>query len=96
MQNFVYQHNEIAYLDYVSLDWFNKFLLDNALKILRYSKKMMHLYKVEKMRLSEASFWLVRDVDFMNIVKMLGEKRIAELRCLSVVKVFELPWDDKV
>lgn len=40
---------------------------------------MRYPYKVEKMRLSDASFWLVSDAGFMNIVKQLGEKRIAEL-----------------
>lgn len=51
---------------------------------------------IEKNRLSEASFWLVCDVDFINLVKLLEDKRIAKLWCLLVVEVMELLWDDKV
>lgn len=92
----MYEHGKVAYLDYVNPDYFNKFLLDNALKMLGYVERMRYLYKVEKRRFNEASFWLVRDSDFMNVVKLLGRKRIVELWCLPVVDVLELPWDDKV
>lgn len=37
----------------------------------------------------------MRDADFMNVMKRLGEKRIAELWCLPVVDVFKFPWDDR-
>lgn len=42
--------------------------------------------------MSEGSFWLVKDSDFMNLVKWLGDNRTAELYCLPVVEVLELPW----
>lgn len=34
IQNFVYEHSKIEYLDYVNLKWFNRFQLGNALKML--------------------------------------------------------------
>lgn len=39
---------------------------------------MRYLYNVEKKRLSEALFSLVSDTDFMNLEKLLGDKRIVE------------------
>lgn len=37
---------------------------------------------------------MVTDVDFMNLVKVLDEKRTAELYCFSAVEVLELSWDE--
>lgn len=31
-----------------------------------------------------------------RLYKWLGKKRIAELWCLPLVEVLELPWDDKI
>lgn len=95
MRNFVYKHGKIAYFDYVNLDWFNKFLLDNALKMLRHSHRMRYLYKVEKKRVSEPAFWLVSDGDFMNFVKLFKDRKIAELWRLLVVEyaLFRLTVD---
>lgn len=59
------------------------------MKILGYFEKVRYVYKIEKKRLSKASFWLVKDVDFMNVV------RIAEMWCVSMVEVLELSLDEK-
>ncbi|XP_022876108.1 uncharacterized protein LOC111394492 [Olea europaea var. sylvestris] len=92
MRNFVYEHGKISYIDYIDPDFFNRFLLDNAVKMLGYSDRIRYLYKMEKKRMSEGSFWLVKDSDFINLVKWLGDNRTAELYCLPVVEVLELPW----
>ncbi|XP_022857352.1 uncharacterized protein LOC111378391 [Olea europaea var. sylvestris] len=94
MRNFVYEHGKISYIDYIDLDFFNRFLLNNAVKMLGYSDRIRYLYKMEKKRMSEASFWLVKDLDFMNLVKWLGDNRTVKLYCLPVVEVLELPWDE--
>lgn len=54
MRNFVYEYEKISYIDYFDLDFFNIFLLDNAMKMLEYSGRIRYSYKIEKKRLSEA------------------------------------------
>lgn len=44
--------------------------------------------------MSEASYWLVKDLDFMNVAKLLSDDMMAELYCLSIVEVWELPLDE--
>lgn len=56
MRNLGYKHGKISYLDYVNPDFLNRFLLNNVIKMLGYFEKMKYIYKVEKKRLSEASF----------------------------------------
>lgn len=70
----MYKHDKISYLDYVDSDFFNRFLLNNAMKMLGYLEQMRYLYRVEKEILSDVLFWLVTNADFKNLVKLLGEK----------------------
>lgn len=39
------------------------------------------MYRLEKKRLSEGSFWLVTDVDFMDVVKWLAPTRVVDIYC---------------
>lgn len=55
--------------------------------------KCGYLYRLER-RLSEESFWLVTDDDFINLLKLLGEKSVVDLYYLPVVEVLGLSWED--
>ncbi|XP_022855939.1 uncharacterized protein LOC111377117 [Olea europaea var. sylvestris] len=97
MRNYVYEHGKINYLDYVDPYLFNRFLLDNAMKMLSYKERMRYIYRLEKKRLSEGSFWLVTDADFMNVVKWVGPTRVADMYFLPIhTTVLELLWDENV
>lgn len=52
----MYEHDKISYLDYVNLDFFNRFLLNNAMKMLGYLEQMRYLYRIEKEILSDVLF----------------------------------------
>lgn len=51
------------------------------MKMLCYGEPMRYMYRLEKKRLSEGSFWLVTDVDFMDVVKWLAPTRVVDIYC---------------
>lgn len=57
---------------------------------------MRYLHRLKKKRLSEASFWLVSDANFINVVKLLGNLIVVDLYCFLRVEVLEYQWDGKV
>lgn len=52
----MYEHDKTSYLDYVDSDFFNRFLLNNAMKMLGYLEQMRYLYRIEKEILSDVLF----------------------------------------